>query len=335
MTVTRTNSDTATDTNTNTGTDDTQRLPQSFYDVPGWFFNTDVVLFDWFLARQEREKQDGDLLEMGAYMGKSAIFMSGHLRSGETFTVCDLFDSEAPDGRNDAEVRGSYSTLTRRSFEANYLSFRQQLPRVIQAPTSVVPGMVEDDSCRFVHVDASHLYEHVRGDIAAARGALRGDGVVVLDDFRSEHTPGVACATWEAVVGEGLRPICVSPNKFYGTWGDPAPMQQELLAELRERGDFWTSPQDVAGHSLVIVNGPKAKPPRLPASRHAPQETEGTKEAATVRAAAPRQAPEPARTLQRPRRSALRRLAVDLLPPIVTRAVVRGLRVLRRARSKA
>jgi hypothetical protein len=317
MALTRTYSDTATDIDTT----ETERLPQSFYDVPGWFFNTDVVLFDWFLARQEREKQHGDLLEMGAYMGKSAIFMGGYLRPGETFTVCDLFDSEAPDGSNDVEVRGSYSTLTRRSFEANYLSFRQELPRVIQAPTSVVPGMVEDGSCRFVHVDASHLYKHVRGDIAAARDVLRTDGLVVLDDFRSEHTPGVACATWQAVVEDGLRPICITPNKFYGTWGDPAPIRDELLAALRERGDFWTSPQEVAGHPLVIVNGPKAKPPRLPASRHALDDARDSEEEAI---------PGGAKTRQRPRRSTLRRLAIDLLPPIVTRAVVRALRARRK-----
>ena len=30
--------------------------PQSFHDVPGWFYNTDIVLFDWFLSRQRRAR---------------------------------------------------------------------------------------------------------------------------------------------------------------------------------------------------------------------------------------------------------------------------------------
>ena len=97
-------------------------------------------------------------------MGKSAIMHAAPTCAAEeTFTVCDLFDSEAPDEANEREMRGSYSTLTRRAFEANYLSFHDELPRVLQAPTTVVPDEVAAGSCRFVHVDASHLYEHVHG----------------------------------------------------------------------------------------------------------------------------------------------------------------------------
>lgn len=90
---------------------------------------------------------------------------------------------------------------------------------MIEAPTSVISGEVKADTCRFVHIDASHLYEHVRDDIGAVREILLPGGLVVLDDFRSEHTPGVSVAVWEAVLNRGLRPICLSTQKLYGTWG--------------------------------------------------------------------------------------------------------------------
>ena len=173
----------------------TYRYPGELRDVPGWFPPLDQMLFSWFLQRQEKP---GDLLELGAYMGKSAILLGQHLRDGERFTVCDLFGGEAPDGANRAETTKSYASLTRQAFERNYLSFHDALPRVIEGPTSVVPGEVAPDTCRFVHIDASHLYEHVHGDIGAAREILLPDGIVVLDDFRSEHTPGVSVAVWEA-----------------------------------------------------------------------------------------------------------------------------------------
>ncbi|NLU67382.1 class I SAM-dependent methyltransferase [Streptomyces sp. HNM0574] len=295
--------------------------PGSFYDVPGWFYNGDVVLFDWFLGRQSRLDQRGDLLEMGAYMGKSAIMMRSYLRPDETFTVCDLFDSdqEAADisAHNEREMRGSYATLTRRAFEANYLSFHERLPRILQAPTSVVPDEVEDGSCRFVHVDASHMYEHVHPDIDAARAALGEDGLVVLDDFRSEHTPGVSCATWQAVLEGGLRPVCVTSQKFYGTWGDPKAVQDELHAELKERGDCWLQYQDVAGHRLLLVGGRKAAPPPVPASRHAK---------GTGRAEGQGQRQEAGRGPGgRPRPTLARRAARELLPPIVARPLARAL----------
>lgn len=283
--------------------------PLSFYDVPGWFYRTDVILFDWFLNRQRQLGQRGDLLEMGSYMGKSAVMMRAYLDPAEErFTVCDLFDTEAPDDANGRETRGSYSTLTRRAFEANFLSFHEELPRVVQAPTSVVPREIRPGSCRFVHVDASHLYEHVHGDIGAAKQVLAPDGLVVLDDYRSEHTPGVACATWQAVLESGLRPVCVSGHKFYGTWGEAEPWQDALHASLTARGKCWLQWQQVAGRRMLLVGARKADPPEVPVSRHArPGEGESGED---TDGGTPR------------RRGMARKVAIDLLPPVVTRALV-------------
>lgn len=292
----------------------TDNNPGELQDVPGWFPPLDQLLFTWFLERQETRGFGGDLVELGAYMGKSAILLGHHLQDGEKFTVCDLFGGEAPDGANAAETAKSYSTLTRQTFERNYLAFHDALPEVIQAPTSVISKEVEPDSCRFVHIDASHLYEHVRDDIGAARELLLPGGIVVLDDFRSEHTPGVSVATWEAVLNRGLRPICLSTQKLYGTWDDPEPVQEELLAMLRERSDCGLSVQDAAGHRLIRTRAQKGmRPPSFPHSRHyaAPE---------PPRPAAPASAP--ARPLPRPR-SRARRIGADILPPIVTRALRR------------
>ncbi|MCP9948499.1 class I SAM-dependent methyltransferase [Actinomadura madurae] len=233
--------------------------PASLDDVKGWFPKVDQLLFTWFLERQERMGQRGDLVELGSYLGKSAILMGRHLREGETFTVCDLFDSDAPDDSNQAEMEGSYSTLTRRGFESNYRAFHDELPEIIQGPTSLILDHVQPETCRFVHVDASHLYEHVHGDIRAAHVMLPSGGLIVCDDYRSEHTPGVSAAVWEAVAVDGLRPICVTTQKLYGTWGDSATVQDELLEWLRGREDVWHEVQEVAGRPLVRIKGKAAK----------------------------------------------------------------------------
>ncbi|MDH6214598.1 class I SAM-dependent methyltransferase [Streptomyces pseudovenezuelae] len=290
--------------------------PGELDDVPGWFPPLDQVLFTWLLERQEARGVRGGLLELGAYLGKSAILLGHHRRVGEEFTVCDLFGGEAPDGANRAETRKSYSSLTRQAFERNYLSFHDSLPRVIEAPSSVISKEVDPGTCRFVHIDASHLYEHVRDDIGAAHDLLLPDGIVVLDDFRSEHTPGVSVATWEAVLNRGLRPICLSTQKLYGTWGDPEPVQEELLAMLRERADCGLSVQPAAGHRLIRTRAHKdIKPPPFPYSRHYTAPGPQQQPTATLTSTPPARRP----------RSRSRRLAVDLLPPIVTRALRRAL----------
>ncbi|MEU6001493.1 class I SAM-dependent methyltransferase [Streptomyces sp. NPDC047197] len=250
---------------------DTGQLPQPgrLSDVKGWFHPVDQVLFDWILSRQLERNQRGDLLELGAYLGKSAIFMGAYLRADEAFTVCDLFDSPAPDEANSAEMGRSYATLTRRAFEANYRSFHDGLPRIVQEPSCGITAHVEADSCRFVHIDASHLYEHVHADIAAAQEVLRQDGIVVLDDFRAEHCPGVAAATWGAVASTGLKPLCITATKFYGTWGGYDAIHADLAAFLKERDDMWHGAEEVAGFPMIRISGKKAKSPEQPVSRHA------------------------------------------------------------------
>ncbi|GGW89681.1 class I SAM-dependent methyltransferase [Streptomyces lomondensis] len=295
----------------------TDKHPGELADVPGWFPPLDQVLFTWFLEQQKKQGMSGDLLELGVYMGKSAILLGHHLQEGEKFTVCDLFEGEAPDGANKAESQKSYASLTQQAFERNYLSFHDTLPTVIAGPSSLVSEKVAPDTCRFIHIDASHLYEHVYGDIGAAHDILRPDGIVVLDDFRSEHTPGVSVAAWEAVLNRGLRPICLSTQKLYGTWGDPEPLQEELLAMLRQRSDCGLSVQQAAGHRLVRARSKGMKPPAFPPSRH-------YVEPAPAPVPAPKATESRAARPARPAPSRARRLAKDLLPPVVTRAVRRA-----------
>ncbi|UQW99760.1 class I SAM-dependent methyltransferase [Streptomyces sp. RerS4] len=284
--------------------------PSTFADVKGWFSAYDQVLFDWFLARQNQSPDTtGDLLELGAFMGKSAIFLAGYLRDGEEFTVVDLFDSPAPDDFNLAEMRDSYPTLTRRGFETNYLTFHEALPTVIQAPTSVVADRVRPASCRFVHIDASHLHEHVVQDIASSRVVAAPDAVVVFDDYRSAHCPGVAAAVWAAVATGGLRLIAVSASKLYATWGDPAPHQAALLAWLEGRTDLWHGVDIIDGHPLVRIGDEGVTAPPAPRPLRAPVAPE------------PVPAPVPARS-RRSGRGAVAPAGQDLLPPLVTRAIV-------------
>ncbi|MDJ0345719.1 class I SAM-dependent methyltransferase [Streptomyces sp. H10-C2] len=296
-------------------------LPTRLADVKGWFFPADQVLFDWFLSRQQDLTEPGDLLEVGVYMGKSAIFTGSYLREGERFTVCDLFDGPAEDTANSAEMARSYSTLTRRAFEANYLAFHPELPTVIQGLSSVVPDHVTADSCRFVHIDASHLYEHVHADIADARDLLKPHGIVVLDDFRAEHCPGVAAAAWQAVTTGGLHALCITGTKLYGTWGDPAAVRTELLAWLGTREDLWHEVQTVAGEQLIRISGKKAALPAQPAPRRGiaiPAQATPKDGAAASAPAAAKSAP------ARSRRSPLRRFAVNVLPPFITKAIVKA-----------
>jgi hypothetical protein len=236
--------------------------PSTLDDVPGWFAPLDRALFGQLLSWQTRTQPPGDIVELGVYLGKSAILLGQHLASGETLTVCDLFGAPPPATSSTAEKGRSFTTLDRQEFERYYLSFHPTLPVVLAMPSSQVLDHVAANSARFVHVDASHLYEHVVADAASARTMLREDGIVVFDDYRSEHTPGVALAVWEAVLRDGLKPIVLTKKKWYGTWGDPAPAREVVAEWAATSARHRVDRHILAGHETLRIARRKGTPRR-------------------------------------------------------------------------
>jgi hypothetical protein len=221
-------------------------------EIPGWFVSADIRLFRFFLGHQVDDGEFGDLAEMGVYEGRSAVLIGSYLQPDETFTVVDLFeDGESTDSANARENVASYQGFTRRVFEKNYADVHGTLPRVVQGLSSRIEEVALPGQHRFVHIDASHLYDHVRSDIAIAKKLLKPSGVVVLDDFRSPHTPGVAAAAWEAVAS-GMHPIVLSSTKLYGTWGDVKPWLRSVSQWLPGSGLEYET-QSVAGNELFRV----------------------------------------------------------------------------------
>ena len=227
--------------------------------VAGAFWDIDFLLFDRILRMQLEYGIRGDLLEIGALYGKSAIVLGCHAGPAEKVIVCDIFNDVEGDPENVAENSQSYNGLNRRKFEENYLRWVDRPPVVIAELSKHLVNRVEAQSLRFAHVDGGHLYNVVRMDITNIRGLMTDCGVVVMDDFRALHTPGVAAAVWEAVSNDGLIPICISEQKFYGAWNP------ETARATRESLTGWIASQedainygiqDIAGASVLVIQNP-------------------------------------------------------------------------------
>lgn len=122
----------------------------------------------------------------------------------------------------------------------------------------------------------------------------------------------------------GLRPICLSTQKLYGTWGDSSAVQEELLSMARGREDCHLSVQRAAGHPIVRLKSRNMEAPPFPFSRHHTGEADGDGTSAGRESASRRPVPWRRRT---------ERIAADLLPPVLTRAI-RGARASRRAAAR-
>lgn len=223
-----------------------------FEDVPGWLTVTDQTSFSWVLEYQNANEPPGDLLEIGVYKGKSAIHMGRYRKFGEKFTVIDLFDDAFGSEHINKSAAKTYKDLTKTEFEANYAAFHREMPKAIRGPSSEIINHVEPGTCRFIHIDASHMYEHVKEDIESARKLLRPDGIVVFDDYRTEHTPGTAAAVWEAILTGGMKPVFHTVGKMYATFGDPKPMQDEIVRRAANE-ETWRTAAPILIKDMPII----------------------------------------------------------------------------------
>ncbi|MDH6290250.1 hypothetical protein M2275_005175 [Rhodococcus opacus] len=220
--------------------------------IPGWFYPSDIALFRFALTESGVQVGRGDLAEVGTYLGKSAVLIGEYVHPGEVFTVIDLFGDVSGALANDTENAQQYPALTEQRFRENYKKAHDHLPVIVKGPSEILPDHAAADAHRFIHIDGSHLYEHVATDVMTAQKLLAPQGIAVFDDYRSVHTPGVAAAVWQAVE-HGMHVIAVSPMKMYATWGDPRPWRKSLTSWLPGSGLDYEE-QSVLGEALFRVS---------------------------------------------------------------------------------
>jgi len=184
-----------------------------YRNVPGWFKVTDAKLFEILLQYQA---EPHSILEVGVYQGKSAILLGYFSGPQSNFYVCDIFENNLSSRDNTIEIAKSYSNLSLKIFAENYLHFHKELPQILAIDSRELDNHFDGQKFEFIHLDGSHLFEAVKLDLAFARKSLNPDrGIIVMDDFRARHTPGVAAAMWEAISKFELKPLILSEEKAY------------------------------------------------------------------------------------------------------------------------
>lgn len=232
---------------------------QDLKGIGGWLDRNDFTAIQAVTAVQHAAGITGDVLEIGGFKGRSAAVLADGLVKGETLHVCDPFEDSTGSTANDTENQDSYASLSRQEFEANLRRFPVAMPVIHQCISTDLTGQLAPRTYRLVHVDGSHLEDPVRFDISLAKELLGPGGVIVLDDFRSPHTPGVALAVWEAV-GAGLTPILTTTMKLYGAW-DPAPdLVARLDAELQRRNAVTWFHQKNEGEDILHAQAQLPQP---------------------------------------------------------------------------
>jgi hypothetical protein len=223
--------------------------------VEGWLDVLDATLFQLVSAAQHARGITGDVLEIGAYKGKSATVLGDCLGRGETLVVCDLFGSRSARQANVQENRTWYPGLERETFERNYLRFHDALPEIHQCASSELEARLSPGTFRLVHIDGSHLFAEVSRDIRLSRTIACHGGVVAFDDIHSTAALGIGAAVWHEVVSGTLKPRLATTMKLYGAWdGDGVVVLEGVLDRLRESCEVdMVGPVEVAGEPVWRV----------------------------------------------------------------------------------
>jgi hypothetical protein len=223
--------------------------------VPGWFSEVDFRIFMAIDELQKAAGVTGNLFEIGAYCGKTSILLAWMLATGERLTVCDLFnENDRVSDSNREENRRQYEGFSRQDFEDHYLRFHCELPEILACSSTEIGRDVLKDTCRFVHIDGSHVHAVVTEDIETARVLLRPGGIVALDDISTTHNPGSALGAWEAVANGILKPICLTDAKLYASFDrDDDRISSELDSWAASQSDLIVEYHELAGWKVPRV----------------------------------------------------------------------------------
>ncbi len=188
---------------------------KTWQDVPGWFDYQDVY------NQAVDEAKNGDtLVEVGSFLGKSAAYMAGRIRaSGKDVKLICVDNWNHPDYPGWWRNVGNWTPrpfpwpvedLMEKEFPEAFshviktLGF-DDIVSLIKLPSVEAAAGFEDHSLSFVFLDADHLYEGIKADIAAWRDKVKPGGSLSGHDYTAEMWAGVQKAVDEQFPGVELR----------------------------------------------------------------------------------------------------------------------------------
>jgi hypothetical protein len=185
---------------------DARQLAKESRHINGWF--EAHGLFALIDSAQRRAGVHGNLFEIGAHHGKSAVMLGRMATGAERVEVCDIF------GEQERNVSGSGSG-DRAVFERNMERLAPGLDlRVYQCRSSELTAE-QVGPCRFFHIDGGHLSEEAMGDLRLGAEATVDRGAIVIDDAYRIEWPGVTEAIVKFLTERSdWAPVVIGFNKL-------------------------------------------------------------------------------------------------------------------------
>jgi hypothetical protein len=184
-------------------------------EVGGWFNFQDI-----YNAAVNKAENGSTLVEVGTFLGKSALYMMEKIKESNKqikFYCLDLFtitpddgsDGEMPDGSNARiwqEQNGGKDALYNAFLNnVNNSIAKESLTNHYRCDSAEGASFFEDNSVDFCFIDASHSYENVYKDLNAWYPKIKNQGILAGHDF----------ADGSGGVGKAVKQFCIDKNLSY------------------------------------------------------------------------------------------------------------------------
>jgi len=160
--------------------------------IKGFQNYDDSIIFKLILELQSNFGLKGDLLEIGAYNGKSATLMFHCINEGEKLFVSDVFQNNVAGDSHRYKNCATDSQVRDTILKFNVIKSPDQL--VIIKGLSRQLSFEPNQKFRFIHVDGGHNYNDCMHDLELSRTHLLPNGCITLDDYEHPDWPEVTSA---------------------------------------------------------------------------------------------------------------------------------------------
>lgn len=187
---------------------------------------TAQAIWDFLLSAQEQKSIAGDFVEIGVFMGKSALLGAQYLAKTETAILIDTADVSVTVRQLESLTSAPVINFTGRSS-----LFRATPPFTAHA------GRV-----RWFHIDGDHSGYATWNDLCLAADMISAQGIICVDDFENFRYPQLIAAVYRFLfahpefrmflIGGNKAFICHTEN--YAIW--EGMVRNFLPASLRQNG---------------------------------------------------------------------------------------------------
>ena len=203
--------------------------------VDGWLNYEDYCVISSILSWQSTRIKSNVFLEIGVFEGKTTLLLTANASQGDRIHICDIFDgATSPD--NMLENLSSYRGLSKNRFDLHMRTYSKILPTVWKIDSRKLFEKDFENDFTFIHIDGSHLFDFVKSDLEFSIQHIdKKYGILVVDDYREFHTPGVSAAVWNLILSQQLFPFAMTPRKLYCTLSPGIISIEEFLNEFNHK----------------------------------------------------------------------------------------------------